>query len=159
MNSYTLTIPCLFSHLDDDPDVDDSEFVSSVHADCSFTIPPRSENIVLGKLKTAPVNGQNGDVCGIVIPRSDLPHHYSIFGAAEIVKVSENGTIPIRVVNPSAQPVKVCRETRQGDFSSVEDEVETFELNEFPQGALSAMFEGQMKNELPHHDYSDLPDL
>ena len=35
----------------------------------------------------------------------------------------------------------------------------SFELNEFPQEALSAMSEGQIKNELPHHDYSDLPDL
>ena len=92
-------------------------------------------------------------------PRSNLPHRYSIFGAAEIVKVSKNGTIPIRLVNPSAQPVKVFRETRLGDFSSVGDEVETFELNEFPQEVLSAMSEGQMKNELPHHDYSDFPDL
>ena len=109
--------------------------------------------------KTTPVNGQNGDVCGIVIPRSDLPHRYSILGAAEIVKVSENGMIPIRVINPYAQPVKVFHETRRGDFSSVEDQVETFELKEFPQEVLSAIFDGQMKNELPHHDYSDLPDL
>ena len=47
--------------------MDDSKFVGSVHADCSFTILLRSEKIVLGKLKTRPVNGQNGDVCGIVI--------------------------------------------------------------------------------------------
>ena len=46
-----------------------------------------------------------------------------------------------------------------GDFSSVGDEVEKFELNEFPQEVLSALFDRQMKNELPHHDYSDLPDL
>ena len=108
--------PFDFGDFDDDPDVDDSEFVSSVHVDYSFTISPRSEKIVLDKLKTTPVNGQNGDVCGIVIPRSDLSHRYSISGAAEIVKVSKNGTIPIRLVNPSAQPVKVFREIRLGDF-------------------------------------------
>ena len=99
------------------------------------------------------------DVCGIVIPRSDLPHRYSIFGAAEIVKVSENGTIPIRIVNPSAQAIKIFRKTRLGNFSSVADEVETFELRESPQEDLSAMFENQIKNKLPHHSYSDLPDL
>ena len=88
----------------------DSKFVSSVHADCSLTIPPRSEKIVLGKLKITPVNGQNGEVCGIVIWQgSDLPHRYSIIGAAEIVKVPKNGTIPIRMVTPSAQPVKVAK--------------------------------------------------
>ena len=57
--------------------------------------------------------------------RSDLSHRYSIFGAAEIVHVSENGTIPIRIGNPSAQPSKVFRETRLGGFSSFGDEVET----------------------------------
>ena len=90
MNLYTLTtpLPFDFGDLDDEPDVDDSEFVSSLHADYSFTIPPRFEKIVVGKLKTTPVNGQKGDVCGIVIPRSDMPHRYSIFGAAEIFKVS-----------------------------------------------------------------------
>ena len=51
--------------------------------------------------------------------------------------------IPIRLVNPSAQPVKVFCETRLGDFSSVEDEIETFELNEFPQEVLPTMSEGQ----------------
>ena len=88
-------LPFDLSRLDDDPNVDDSEFVSSVQADFSFTIPPHSEKIVLGKLKDMPVTE---DVCSIVIPRSDLPHRYSIFGAAEIVKVLGNGTIPIRLV-------------------------------------------------------------
>ena len=61
-------LPFDFGDLDNDPDVDDSEFVSSVHADYSFTISPRSEKIVLSKLKTTPVNEKKGDVCGIVIP-------------------------------------------------------------------------------------------
>ena len=62
-----------------------------------------SEMCIRDRLKTTPVNGQNGDVCGIVIPRSDLPRRYSILGAAEIVKVSENGTIPIRCSRCSAR--------------------------------------------------------
>ena len=45
-------LPFDFGDLDNDLDVDDSEFVSSVHVDYSFTISPRSEKIVLGKLKT-----------------------------------------------------------------------------------------------------------
>ena len=55
-------LPFDFGDLDDDPNVDDSEFVSSVHADYSFTILPRSEEIILGKLKTTPVNGQKGQI-------------------------------------------------------------------------------------------------
>ena len=38
---------------------------------------------------------------------SDLPHRYSVFGASELVKVSSDATIPVRMVNPSAQPVKI----------------------------------------------------
>ena len=49
--------------------------------------------------------------------------------------------------------LKAFCETRLGDFSSVGDEVETFELNEFFQEVLFAMSVGQMKNKLPHHDY------
>lgn len=86
------------------PDDGSSEIVSSMHADFSFTILPRSERIVLDKLKNIPVNEH---VCGRVIPRSDLPHHYLIFGAVGIIYVSEDGMIPIRMVNPSAQTVKI----------------------------------------------------
>ena len=67
-------LPFDVSRLGDDPDVDGSEFVSSVHADFTFTIPPHPEKIVLGKLKDMPVTE---DICGIVIPRSDLPYRYS----------------------------------------------------------------------------------
>ena len=149
-------LPFDLSCLGDDPDVDGLEFISSVHADFSFMIPPHSEKIILGKLKDMPVTE---DLCGIVLPRSNLPHRYSIFGAAEIVKVLENDTIPIRLVKPSAQSVKIFHKTRLGDFSSVGNEVETFELGESPQEVLSVVSEDQIKNKLPHCNDSDLPDL
>ena len=76
-------LPFDLSRLSDVPDVDDSEFVSSLHYDISFAIPPRSEKIVLGKLKNILVNE---DVCGIVIPRSDLPHRYSFLALQKLSK-------------------------------------------------------------------------
>ena len=45
-------LPFDFIHLGDDPDVDDLEFVTCMHGDCSFTIPPRCERVLSGKLKT-----------------------------------------------------------------------------------------------------------
>ena len=123
-------LPFDLSCTGDDAKVGDSEFISSVHANFSFTILPHSEKIILGKLKD--MLGTE-DVCGIVMPWSQLPHGYSIFGAAEIIKVLENGMIPIRLVNPSAQSVKIFRKTRRGDFSSVGNEAETFKLCESPQ--------------------------
>ena len=65
------------------------EFVCSVHADTAFTIPPQSEIIVLGRLNAElPLKKT---VCGLVVPRNDLLHRYSIFGASELVKVTEDG--------------------------------------------------------------------
>ena len=46
------------------------------------------------------------EIYGLVTPKSDLPHRYSVFGASELVKGSIDATIPVRMVNPSAQPVK-----------------------------------------------------
>ena len=51
---------------------------------------------------------------------SDLPHRYSGFGAPELVKVSSDATIPVRMVNPSAQPVKIFRRTKLVDFEYVD---------------------------------------
>ena len=42
---------------------------------------------------------------------SELRHRYSVFGAAELVKVSSDATIPVRMVNPSSQPVMIFRKT------------------------------------------------
>ena len=127
------------------------EFVCSVHADTAFTIPPQSEIIVLGRLNAElPLKKT---VCGLVVPRNDLPHRYSIFGASELVKVTEDGTLPVRMVNPSARPVKIFRKTRLGDFQSVDDRIETFQLSEAPE-EFTYSFKTSEKA-----DYSEFPDL
>ena len=82
--------------------------ILSVHADNSFTIPAQSEVVVVGRLSSMPkgVNTSASEIYGLVTPKSDLPHRYSVFGASELVKVSIDATIPVRMVNPSAQPIK-----------------------------------------------------
>ena len=63
-------------------------FVCSVHADTAFTIPPESEIIVLRRLNAElPLKKT---VRGLVVPRNDLPHRYSIFGASELVRCGES---------------------------------------------------------------------
>ena len=155
-----------FEHGDDPLPFDDSdpltvdcgdcspEFVCSVHAYLSFTVPPESEIIVLGRLNAAlPLKKI---VCGLVVPRNDLPHRYSIFGASELVKVTEDGTIPVGTVSPSARPVKIFRKTRLGNFESVENRIETFQLNE-----ASEKFTYSFNTREKHSqaDYSEFPDL
>ena len=130
------------------------EFVCSVHADTSFIIPAESEIIVLGRLNAElPLKKI---VCGLVVPRNDLPHRDSIFGASELVKVIEDGTIPVRMVNPSARPVKIFRKTRLGDFESVEDRIETFQLSEAPE---EFTYSFKTREKLSQADYWEFPDL
>ena len=130
------------------------EFVCSVHADTAFIIPPESEIIVLGKLKAElPLKKT---VCIFVVPRNDLPHCYSIFGASELVKVTEDGTLLDRMVNPSARPIKIFRKTRLGNFESVEDRIETFQLGEAPEVFTYSFKTGKKHSQA---DYSEFPYL
>ena len=76
------------------------------------------------------------------------------FGASELVSVADDGMIPIRLVNPSFQPVKIYRRTRLADFEEVDQNVATFELN-----ATEKIEEPSNYEQREKHDYSQLPDL
>ena len=60
------------------------------------------------------------------------------------------------MVNPSARPVKIFRKLRLGDFESVDDRIETFQLSEAPE-EFSYSFKTRDKHE--QADYSEFPDL
>ena len=138
-------------HLNDDSDLTDKAFISSVHASRTFVIPPQSEILVSGELNSLP---SAVGINGMIIPKSDLCHRYSVFGASELVSVADDGMIPIRLVNPSFQPVKIYRRTRLADFEEVDQNVATFELN-----ATEKIEEPSNYEQLEKHDYSQLPDL
>ena len=138
-------------HLNDDSDLTDKAFISSVHASRTFVIPPQSEILVSGELNSLP---SAVGINGMIIPKSDLCHRYSVFGASELVSVADDGMIPIRLVNPSFQPVKIYRRTRLPDFEEVDQNVATFELN-----ATEKIEEPSNYEQLEKHDYSQLPDL
>ena len=148
---------------DSDPVVVDSgdcspwaEFVFSVHADSSFTIPPESEIILMGRLSAKLPLKRN--VCGLMVPRNSMPHRrYLIFGPSELIKVTKDGTIPVRmVINLSARPVKIFRKTRLGDFESVEERIESFQVNEAPEKFTSSF---KTKEKHSQADYLGFPDL
>ena len=68
-------------HLNDDSGLTDKAFISSVHASRTFVVPPQSEILVSGELNSLPIAvGING----MIIPKSDLCHRYSVFGASEL---------------------------------------------------------------------------
>ena len=124
----------------------------SVHADFSVVIPPQSEVVVSARLNAIP---QQSNAIGVVAPRSTLPEKYSVFGASELVRVSEDGTIPMRIINPSSQPVKIHRRTKLGDFEEVDSSIATFESNSI--GCANTPPSPTVDNF--HRDYSDLPNL
>ena len=138
-------------HLKDDSDSTDKAFISSVHASRTLVIPPQSEILVSGELNSLP---SAVGINGMIIPKSDLCHRYSVFGASELVSVADDGMIPIRLVNPSFQPVKIYRRNRLADFEEVDQNVATFELN-----ATEKIEEPSNHEQLEKHDYSQLPDL
>ena len=134
--------------------------ILSVHADNSFTIPAQSEVVVVGRLSSMPkvvTDTSASEIYGLVTPKSDLPHRYSVFGASELVKVSSDATIPVRMVNPSAQPVKIFRRTKLADFERVDNDLATFEI-----GKNSPSSDGQhysSDDRQQPKDYSEFPDL
>ena len=138
-------------HLNDDSGLTDKAFISSVHTSRTFVIPPQSEILVSGELNSL---RKGVGINGMIIPKSDLCHRYSVFGASELVSVADDGMIPIRLVNPSFQPVKIYRRTRLPDFEEVDQNVATFELN-----ATEKIEEPSNYEQLEKHDYSQLPDL
>ena len=93
----------------------------------------------------------------MVTPKSDLPHHYSVFGASELVKVSNDATIPVRMVNPSAQPVKIFRRTKLADFERVDNDLATFEISKNSPSS-DAQHNSSDDRQQPKY-YSEFPDL
>ena len=144
----------------DDLDAEDFDnCILSVHADNSFTIPTQSEVVVVGRSSSMPkdVNTSASEIYGLVTPKSDLPHRYSVFGASELVKVSSDATIPVRMVNPSAQPVKIFRRTKLADFERVDNDLATFEIGKnFSSSDAQHYFSDDRQQP---KDYSEFPDL
>ena len=97
--------------------------ICSINAQAIFVIPPLSEILVPATL-SAPFDT---NTVGCVEPRHELTERYNIIGAAEIVTISEQNTIPIRLLNPTDQPITIYRCTRLGQFSPAEADIATFE--------------------------------
>ena len=131
-------------------DAENEEKQYPVYAGYSFVLPPQSETIIEGKIDHI----LNSDTNGIVTTRSDLSDRYSIIGAAELVKVSDNNTVPIRLMNPTAKPVKVYRRTKLAQLREVDPDIETFELK----GNLEQRNDNDEECE-EEQDYSSLPDI
>lgn len=112
--------------------------VCSIHGQETFIIPPLSEVLVPATLG----NQFDTNTVGCVEPRHELTERYNILGAAEIVAISDQNTIPIRLLNPTNQPIKIYRRTRLGQFSPADADISTYEL-------MQSDIETESKREIP----------
>ena len=71
-----------------------------MHTYYSFSIPAKSEVVVYGKLTSMPkgIIGETSYILGLLTAKYDLPHRYLVFGVSELVKVSSDATISLRMV-------------------------------------------------------------
>ena len=101
----------------DTPPPPPPDFSCSVHAVRTCVLPPFSESIIPADLNDfAPVVA-TCSLVGLVEGSPRLIECYNLCGAAALVQVSENNTIPFRVINPTFQPVTIYRRTNLGQFS------------------------------------------
>lgn len=112
--------------------------VCAIHAKSSFILPPNAEVLVPGELGEPWSMG----VIGLVHPRVELPHRYNILGAAQIVKTWEGNTVPVRLLNPTSQPIKIFRRTRLGECTPVDPTIATYDL-------LQSDIEAEATREIP----------
>ena len=75
---------------------------------------------------------------------------------SELVKVSSDATIPVRMVNPPAQPVKIFCRTKLADFERVDDDLTPFEIGK---NSPSYAEHNSSDDRQQPKDYSEFPDL
>lgn len=98
--------------------------ICSIHAMSTFILPPHSEVIIPRELGD---NFRPGEV-GLMNPREELLHRYNTMGASKIVKTWEGNSVPVRLLNPTEQPIKIFRRTHLGMFTPVAPTIVTYNL-------------------------------
>lgn len=117
----------------------------SVHALYSYILPPNFETIICGKLNTPFPQGS----IGIVDPRAELSTRYHVCGAAELVSTSMSGTVPIRLLNPSNQAVRIFRRSTLGTFSPTGEDLLAISLSDPPSPDLETTSEAALPQNPP----------
>ena len=96
-----------------------------VQAQSTFIIPPSTEIFIPADLEYPVAKGTTG----IVEPRQEFVDRYQLAGAAELVTVWDNNSVPIRLLNLTNQPIRIYRKTRLGQISFVDKGIAAFDLH------------------------------
>ena len=136
-------------------DEDSNRTESPVHVVQTFELEPHSETIVNAKW-SFPFN--KGTV-GLITPRKDLLQRYLILGVSELVTVSSNGTVPIRLLNPTEKPVTLFHKAKLATFEALDQEIATFELHEASDKSGDSQSTAGTKVQSGNMDFSQFPDI
>lgn len=116
--TLSLSFPLPFSsepnlNFNTTPDIDNSSH--SVHAMFSFILQPLSEMLVPAKINFVYPMG----TIGLISPASQLSIRYNFVGATALVSVSDETTVPVRILNPTTQPITIFRNMKLGQFQKM----------------------------------------
>ena len=91
----------------------------SVHAHKTCVLLPNTESVIAATLNCN-IDLPTSGLVGIIESNPKLTERYQVCGAAALVRVTAESTVPFRIINPTSQPVTIYRCTNLGQFSSYE---------------------------------------
>ena len=112
--------------LKDETPVTFSEDLLSVIASETYVIPPQSETVIPAKIKS---NVQPGTI-GLIESTARLAGRYELQGAAALVKVAKDESVPFRLINPTNKPVTLYKGASLGTFSEADGDPDVIPVGE-----------------------------
>ena len=100
----------------------------SVHAFCTFVIPPRSEAVIPARVN-GPVPPES---IGLVESAARIAERYHLQGAGSLVTMSKAETIPFRLINPTSKPVTLYKGATLGTFAEASGDIDVQPIDQPP---------------------------
>ena len=113
---------CPLSDMDLEALVSTDEVSSKVQAACSVILPPNSETIVSAYVPFP------SETIGIIDANDTFTERYQVVSATQLVKVSEQGLIPVRLLNLNLHPINIFQNTSLATFVATEPEIATYNI-------------------------------
>ena len=113
-------------------------------------IPARSEAIITGKIKSAPIG-----MTGIIEPKPDFNSRYNIMAARTLTSVNADNHVTVRLLNPTSSPVKLYKNSVVGTLEEIDSVIEQNDQNEIKNADVSNLKTGKLTGT----EHSQLMDL
>ena len=100
----------------------------SVHVLSTCVIPPSSEAMIPARLGQDSPTGE----AGLIEASENLKVRYQLQGAAALVTVTADQTVPFRLINPTTKPVTLYKGATLGTFTSMNEDLQVSSLDTAP---------------------------